>query len=222
MGPVTCIREAVTLVFIGAFNPRLYQPRWFGSVGILSEDEATNAELTAIAPDIASFRVGDWLGFEATTDRVQLMTEKVEHALLLRDFATNFFRVVEHTPVMQFGINRSMHFRLPGDQDRMALGVRLASPKEWPSRLIEPLMVSLSMQSKRPDSSGKFQVTVQPSRLDEIAQPYGVFVRTNEHFVFGDDGSTPPLQTILQDEYGPAITFAREVAVDLLKGERHG
>ncbi len=222
MGPVTCVREAAVLVFVGSFNPSLYQPRWLGKVGLLPEKETTDAVINAIVPDFAAFKVGDWLSFEATTDRLQVSTDKVEHALLVRDFAVNFFKLLEHTPVVQAGINRAMHFRFSAATDRMNLGKRLAPPTEWPSALEDPLMISLTMQTKRPGSKNTLSVTVQPSKLADIEQPLGVFVTTNEHFVPEANEEQSSFLDRVGSEFQTAFPFAREVAMSLLQGERRG
>jgi len=220
MGPITCVREAAALVFVGAFNPAIYQPRWFGRVGVLQEKDADGAVVNAILPDLASFRAADWLDFQATPVHMQLTTDKVENALLLRDAAQNLFRVLEHTPLREAGINRLMHFRYPAASDRMDLGQRLASPKEWPRRLQDPLMLSLTVQAKRPGSDAVLKVTVEPSTLAEIEQPFGVYVQTNEHFVAkgGEDAMT--FVNRVCDSFHDAFTFARQVAEDLLEGKR--
>ena len=222
MGPFTCVREAAVLVFVGRFNPALYQPRWLGKVGLLPEKDTEDAVISAIVPDFAGFKVGDWLSFECTPDRLQITTDKVENSLLLRDFAVSFFKVLEHTPVQQAGINRAMHFRLSAADDRMQLGKRLASPVEWPSLVEDPLMISLTMQTKRHGSKNVLSVTVQPSKLAEIEQPLGVFVTTNENYVPEGDEEPSTFIDRIGADFEIAFPFGRDVATALLKGERHG
>lgn len=219
--PATCARDAAALVFVGSFNPSLYQPKWLGSTELLRAADVADAQHLIILPDLCSFKVGDWLSFEATTDRLQVSTDKIEHALLLRDFGVNLFRILEHTPLRSIGINRAMHWRLLTAEARDVLGKRLASPAEWPSSIVDPLMISLTMKTKRPASDGVLNITVEPSAV--LEQPFGVFVRMNEHFdAQADEGATMFVDRVIGKQFEASFPFAREVSEQILKGDRRG
>ena len=60
--------SATSLVLIGAFNPRIFQPEWFARCGIIGESESKGAVLHIVHRQLTAFSL-DWLNFEASADR---------------------------------------------------------------------------------------------------------------------------------------------------------
>lgn len=51
----------MTIVLVGAFNPRIFHPSWFGKHNLLREEEvdvATTAREVVVTPDLTIFNSG--------------------------------------------------------------------------------------------------------------------------------------------------------------------
>ena len=46
--------QMVDIVFLGRFNPSIFQPMWFSSHGLLREEEADEAEIGLIHPEVTT------------------------------------------------------------------------------------------------------------------------------------------------------------------------
>ena len=44
-----------SIVLLGSFNPKIFQPEWFFRQELLSEDEVKDADIKVIAPQISHF-----------------------------------------------------------------------------------------------------------------------------------------------------------------------
>lgn len=221
MSAPSCEFDQPSIVFVGSFNPRLFQPRWLGAKGLLPEAEADSAEITVIHADLCSFRVGTWLTLQVTQDRFIALSDEA-HAGALRDLVLGLFRLLEHTPVTQLGINRGMHFRLASAADRMSLGRSLASPDPWKDMLQEPVMRSLTIQGRRPTSpAARLHVKVEPSSRPSLLD-IGVALDVNEHFETAESDSLTALLAMLSSEWEASLDFAKQLASKILKGTADG
>jgi hypothetical protein len=66
--PAAQIR-ALNLVLVGDFNPTIFQPRWFSSEGILTDEEAGAANVQVIHPDVTVFDL-EWMQITVQRDRL--------------------------------------------------------------------------------------------------------------------------------------------------------
>ena len=51
--------SGVLIVAVGSFNPAIFQPLWFGSLGLIRPEEAKGAQITFIQPQITDFKT-EW------------------------------------------------------------------------------------------------------------------------------------------------------------------
>lgn len=210
MATPTAEVDQLTIVLIGNFNPAILQPRWMGAVGLIGEAEAAAAVITVITPDTAIFDVGDWLSLQVTPERFQA-TAPFSHALKVRDFAVELFSALEHTPIRQLGISRTMHFRLKDTSTRDAMGEKFAPATVWPAALVNPKLNSLRKVGKRPRSrAASLTVTIEPSvRIQDV----GVFIGAHEHYEITGEQTTVDL---LRSELDDSVRFALELAQTLV------
>lgn len=167
-----------TIVFVGSFNPQIFQPAWFGSQNLLKKDEADGAKIEIIHHELVIFSSG-WLRIEVTPERMMLATAQAQAFEWLRDLAIGTFRVLPHTPIDKLGINRDIHFRIETEEAWHAIGHRLAPKDIWKGLLIDPGMAGLTITAKRPDEhKGALNVRIEPSGK---VKP-GVFVNVNDHY----------------------------------------
>ena len=182
--------EDASIVLLGDFNPSIFNPDWFSRNGVVGPQDAQLGQVDVIHPDLAQFRISD-LEFSIDRKRIQVLTRVAPLIKLLDVAMKTFTELLPHTPVAQFGINRSIHFRTGSEEVRNKIGLTLAPLGPWGEWGIEIAkgsgelrggMTSLSMQEAL--KHGAFRrlitATVQPSAL--IPQPDGIFVGVNDHF----------------------------------------
>jgi hypothetical protein len=178
-------KQGHQIVLIGDFNPKIFQPAWFGAEGLIQPSEVESARIEIIHPEVVIFLLG-WLRLEVTRERFSAGTQQEPYHEVIRDLVVGTFRLLRHTPVKLMGINWEAHFRVESEEKWHAIGHTLAPPQMWEEVLIKPGMGSLTITGVRPDSlNGKINVTVEPSA------PFhpGIFVRINDHFESGSPAS---------------------------------
>jgi hypothetical protein len=170
--------EAASVVFVGSFNPAIFQPAWFTVEGLLPKEEAADADLAIAHPEVVAFSV-DWFSLEVTRDRWAITSLQPPFYSALRDLALGTFTVLHHTPIRLIGLNRDWHFRMSSEDQWHDFGHRLAPPVNWENMLERPGMRSLTMEGVRPDGfRGYVRVKVEPSAK---IHP-GVYININDHY----------------------------------------
>ncbi len=175
-------REGASIVFVGSFNPTIFQPAWFAHNELVASEEAEAAEIGIVHPEIVQFALR-WLLFEADRERITLKTtESDPSGLMIRDLALGMFILLSHTPVTAVGLNFHRHYRLPDETAWHNFGHRLVPPANWQSFLPNPGMLAVDVQGARenPDDPGYIRVRVEPSL---VSHP-GVHVAVNDHYEF--------------------------------------
>lgn len=212
MAAHTCELDSPAIVLVGSFDPRVFQPLWLGAKGFVRPEEAEQAEVL-VSSTFTRFNIGSWLTVEVQNNRFTAIASDIAHAGPLLDLVGSLFRLLEHTPFHQLGINRQMHYRMATEDARMKLGRMLAPPIPWTDPFVDPLMLSLTMKGKRPDaSSALVNATVQPSVVIN-PKPFGVYIATNEHFEEPEkpDSSERLLDTLAR-EWQASLDFGKALA----------
>ena len=73
--------QGVTVVFLGDFNPKIFQPAWFAVQGLIRQQEAEEANVEIIHPDVVSFSL-EWLALQVTRERFAISTTQSPIMLL--------------------------------------------------------------------------------------------------------------------------------------------
>lgn len=171
-------RDSAGIVLLGSFNPSIFQPAWLAAQKLIPQGEAETAKIEIIHPDLTSFSTS-WLGLQVSKERFAAFTQSEPHYAPLRDLVLGVFRVLEHTPFNQMGLNREMHFRVESESLWHDFGHRVAPKEIWKPALNNPGLNSLTLQETRAgDLPGALFVKVEPSRQ---IHP-GVFFQTNDHY----------------------------------------
>jgi hypothetical protein len=210
--------EGHTLVVRGLFNPAILQPMWFAKHNLIRSHEAETAEIVLINPDISNFST-DWFQLQVTQQHFQISTVQVAYYEALRDLVAGTFKLLEHTPLSQIGINFHYHFNLESEDAWHSLGNMLAPKEFWSHLLQSPGMRTLTIEGQRPDDEkGFIRATVEPSV--QIRQ--GVYVSINDHFELeelasGDASSS--MQKILE-LWKPSQARAEKIAHSIVKGDK--
>src|SRR4051812_15052330 len=95
---------ATAVVFLGSFNPSIFQPEWFARQNLLTaaEVEGPNTKVQIVHPQIAQFETESFI-VEVTTERFLATVKPNTPGVLLRDFVIGTFYLLEHTPVRAMG-----------------------------------------------------------------------------------------------------------------------
>ncbi len=202
--------HGIGFVLIGSFNPKIFQPAWFASQGLIREIEAEEAKIEIIHQDITVFRL-DWLQLEVTRERFNAVTDQEAYFEVFADLIISSFRILPHTPAWTLGINNSMHFRFKTVEEWHAIGHKLAPKEPWKGILSNPGMLRVEMHEPRENGPrGFLRVRVEPSNR---CQP-GIFLNTNDHFVVGDEKTVlgcEKLVSIISDNWVSSKQRALEI-----------
>ncbi len=79
-----CKLKDHSIVLLGNFNPKIFQPAWFVAEGLLQHQEADEANIEIIHSSVVIFRT-DWMRMEVTQDRFIVTTSKEPYDRVLRD-----------------------------------------------------------------------------------------------------------------------------------------
>lgn len=166
-----------SVVLIGDFNPKIYQPAWFASQDLLRASEAEGAQIEIIHADLTSFST-DWFVMQVARERFSVTVKSSVYRVHLRDLILNTFRTLSHTPLRQMGINYTARIRFHSALDWHCFGHFLLPKSPWTTLLSKPGMRRVSVEAARPDDRrGWVMVDVLPVlSLDNEAQ-----VIVNDH-----------------------------------------
>ena len=62
--------RGMSIVLLGDFNPKIFQPAWFGGHGLIRPTEADEAEVEIVHSEVTKFRL-DWVVLQVTRDRLE-------------------------------------------------------------------------------------------------------------------------------------------------------
>jgi hypothetical protein len=211
--PHPCEIDSPSVVLIGNFNPKIFQPGWLAKYELVSDDAARAATIEIIRPEISAFTVHEELRFVVELGRCIVESKTPRHEQTVLDLVRGCFGLLEHSPIQAMGINRAMHFRMPDEDAWHRLGHRLAPKRSWSGLLEQTGTRSVTIEGKLPGCPATYTVTVEPSSL----VPHGVFIRTNEHHAFEPSaGATAPMKT-LADRWDRSQASARKFAEELIE-----
>lgn len=205
--------QEASIVLVGSFNPAIFHPAWLANHGLIPTVEAEGAKVDIVHKDVSSFSL-EWLRIDVVHEKFIARTNDQSQFNPLRDLIMSVFRILEHTPIKQLGMNRQMHFSLENEETWHKIGHTLAPKEIWNKSLSMPGLTSLSLESKRSDNfKGKINVRLEPSPRAK----YGVFIDVNNHIELGDEikSSVPE---ILSEHWEEALDKAEKIAITTLEG----
>lgn len=190
--------DNVSIVLLGAFNPKIFHPAWLAMHNLISSEQANKADINIVHGDITQFTAA-YMKFEIHAGRFAVTCDTI-YKDVIRDLVVATFREhLPHSPVWQLGINRAISFSCGSEGMRNKFGTALAPKSPWGSwgKEIEQStaengshggMIRLIVhQRPRPDGlNGHIQADIRPDP-NEIS---AVIVDINNHFTIGDTDKT--------------------------------
>lgn len=207
--------EGRTIVLVGSFNPAIFQPAWFGNNNLLRAEEVSAAadDQLIVTRQVVRFHAG---GFDiaVTEDRFTVASSDAALFIPLRDLVVGTFRLLEHTPINQLGMNRHTHYLMPSQEDYRDFGHFLVPKAPWSEIVDDPGVQSLKITSKRREGDGtRFNIKVEPSSR----VPFGVFFDTNDHYErSGPDGSREIID-LVEKNWSSTNEFSSKVEQSLIE-----
>ena|SRR5437867_100505 len=155
--------QGLTVVLVGSFNPRIFDPWWFVKQGLLQDEEAKNAEVTVMTSALSTFSIG-WLRLNAEAERVQVSTTQPQYYDPLRDLLLGTFRILRHTPLTAMGLHWMAHYRSENEEEWHKIGNTLAPKEIWNKILTKPGLRTLVIEeSRKKEPTELTRVAVEPS-----------------------------------------------------------
>jgi hypothetical protein len=202
--------RGISLIFLGDFNPKIFQPSWFASERLITVKEAEDATVSIIHPDVASFNI-EWFQLTVERERCQFVCNAQPYFERLVGLASKTFELLRHTPITMMGINNTAHFRANTIEKWHEFGHRLAPKDFWKDLFREPGLQTLTIRQipRTDDEKGFVQVTVEPSAQ---IRP-GVFAFVNDHYETKTPENVGAVKAveILTAKWSNSVTFAETV-----------
>ena len=198
---------------LGSLNPGIFHPEWFRRQEILSPQEAEEARIKLVSPEVTEVLFLD-MKLDVFPDRLVVETMDVSRAEKLQDILLNVLTKLPHTPITACGINNTIQFDLQDEDYWHQIGHSLA-PKEliWDEVLEKPGLALLNIKGVRGGQfAGDINVSVAPAKKFI----HGLLVSSNFHYpVPRNESGTPQSGRVieyLQEMWKPALEKTRAVA----------
>lgn len=211
--------EEITVVFVGDFNPKIFQPMWFAHHDLLRESEALEARTDLVHADVSSFAT-EWLSLQVLHDRFTAATKAEVYRPHLGDLVRNVFTLLTHSPVHQMGINVSYRLYFKSLDDWHSFGHFILPKSPWANVLTKPGLRGVTVEGLRTeDHLGKVNVTIEP----DMSKPGEAVVRINDHFDMPDGKQSDPVAgaawavDILTKDYDESYNRANKLIENLIQ-----
>jgi hypothetical protein len=175
-------RQKMSIVCLGNFNPRIFQPEWFGRHSLLLEPEIDQQKNSTsfVSTDYSYFVAGDWLTFKCSFQKMIVETTDPSKFYPLGDLVASIFAVLDQTPIDSYGFNADAGYDFTSRDVFDRLGHTLA-PKEavWNQLMTKPGLSSIAMM----DGPFDDQAFRRLLKIDHLMdRPMGIEVSENRHF----------------------------------------
>lgn len=209
--------DGFSIVVLGSFNPTIFQPSWFSDNELIRKEEATAAKIEIIHRNASIFTT-EWFSLQVLEGRFTVETKDPTKSLPLRDLAFGTFKILEHTPISAFGLNRYQHYRMESEDSWHAFGHYFAPKEPWNAIIVKPGLRIMIMEGKRESCPARIQVRIEPS--DRVAS--GLIISVNEHHNLLENETATNADrnrlflTSLKGQWDEFLNYAQEASKHLL------
>ena len=178
MPSYTIESEEASITFIGSFNPAIIHPEWLLRHKLISKDDNKGAEIEIVHPEISRFTL-EWLDVDISRRKIIIRTNDPSKYSPLRDLMISIFKILEHTPIKQLGMNLIVTYEIDTEENWHKIGDNLAPKEIWEESLPKRVgLGALTVESPRIDElDGKISVSISSLRQEF----FGIIVNTNNH-----------------------------------------
>jgi hypothetical protein len=205
--------SGASIVLLGSFNPRIFQPEWFARQRLLAQEQVDAADIKVIVPQISHFETEQFV-LHVTEDRFTVFSKSNTNPVPLRDLVQGTFFILEHTPVSAMGMNHYAHIPLGTEEAWHQIGDKLAPKEGWREVLEErPGMGSLTILSGIIEPGRRrYAIKVEPS----LQVKFGVYFEVNEHHQAPEADPLKSLMKTLSEKWEEAAQYADRVIDHIL------
>lgn len=171
---------SLSIVLIGEFNPRIFQPHWMVSKNLIRESEGRTDNLKLIHPDLMIFET-DEFRMEVRPNRFELATLQESFQEPLKDLCASIFKLIAETQISAYGINYTKHFRMENEKKYVEFGYHLAPLKKNFSFIEDPRLLEIIVTDRKNEKTDSSISNVKIYPSDLIAQ-LGIGININSHF----------------------------------------
>ena len=216
--------RTVSLVFVGHFNPLMFQPYWFSNHDVVSEAVVESIlktqQSSVMAPNISVFNTPQ-LQFIVRDNRMDITALK-ESFVSAKDAAKKIFEGLENTTITAMGINTSSHFKMPSLAKYHEFGDRLSPKNLWKDFLKENVsgddrkggLLQLQMVNNKPEGKGKQIIAIEPS--SRFAP--GIFINCNDHYDFNETTDAETVMDVLDANFDATLNYFLKIQLSLFEG----
>lgn len=190
--------EELAIVFIGDFNPSIFQPYWFAKQGLIREQEANDADVEIVHKELVQFSL-DWCKIEINQSKAIFYTEQKPYFEPLRDLVVESLKILKETPIRILGINYDYTLSLGDSKRYFQFGDVLSPVKEWTNYRNPRLQQLELVELKEPSGLGRKTIRITPG---DKRIPFSVKVAHNDHFNHfsqGDFDQSDLVETLLEN-----------------------
>lgn len=202
--------QILSIVLVGDFNPKIYQPEWFVSKNLITRSEADDVNIEILRHDINFFALGGWLRMEVLPERFLVRTLQEAYFERLRDLVIATFKLLEYTPIRMMGINISAHFPITTEEwSKVEFGI--TSTSLWGKFLSHPQLHQVTIEE--PKSNGYVRITLNHSNGKLV-------IDINDHYEISDKRACSgcgEIITLLQTQWDESRKRSKEIVESILK-----
>jgi hypothetical protein len=195
--------DAISIVVVGAMNPRIHQPHWYATTNIISEDERRTGDNNLISvPRITQFDL-DHIKITCQDDRWDLLAEGEPSFPRAVEIAALTWNKLPETPVISFGFNFFIGFPVEEGQAGNSLCALL------PSAMLEFDISPIAAEYRVIGTEdGLGQVTVDLRPADQSGASIAASI--NYHFTPEDSAGYFDLGSAIGNKYAVCLQSAKK------------
>lgn len=178
---------SLSIVVLGNFSPRIFQPEWFVNKKLIREAEVEPENLKVVHPDLTIIET-DEFKLEVRPNRFELQTFQESYREPLKDLISSIFRLLSETPITAFGINYNKHFKFEIEKDYLNFGFHLAPINKTFDFMDNPRLLDITITDRKSIDLNlpTTNIRIYPS---DLIPYFGVAININTHYNKVMDGA---------------------------------
>ncbi|OXB07362.1 hypothetical protein B0A81_11465 [Flavobacterium plurextorum] len=171
----------ISIVIIGSFNPRIFQPEWLVNKKLIRESEGDPENLKMVHADLTVIET-DEFKLEIRPSRLELQTFQESYREPLKDLCASIFQLLSETPISAFGINYGKHFKMQSEKEYVNFGYHLAPINKTFDFIEDPRLLEIIITDQKPEKTKNTptkNIKIFPS---DLIPARGVAINVNSHY----------------------------------------